>query len=122
MDAVLGTIHTEPGMTLLGGHGQESFIWSQSLSTIASTSYGQVLWRNDKTGKKFGVKIAAPFQMFTAGSAPYYQTKTNDEDWKGEHRSEVFNFDSSALGFNVVVHPVATHTTLGVTVTISDSS
>ncbi|KAF8914777.1 hypothetical protein CPB85DRAFT_1296929 [Mucidula mucida] len=126
IDAVLGTIITSPSGMLQSTGGVESLAWYQTLSVIAVDGEGFVEWVDPNTGYWFGVDIHVPYQMFGIRTAPYYRVaygfpnnSSNAHFFKPPGGpSAVYTFPQE-LGYNITVRPVAAHTSLFLTVTIS---
>ncbi|KAG0200491.1 hypothetical protein B0O80DRAFT_492399 [Mortierella sp. GBAus27b] len=118
---VLETVHTRPG-EMLKVNESETFSWSQALSHIGTGPFdGYVIWSmglNDKY--KFGVNIHVPTQVFSIGTAPYYKIKVDDRDWEGEYTSDPYVFPTENLPFAIEVKAITSHTTIEVTVRITD--
>ena len=84
-------------------------------------------WKDPTTDNHFGVKIKLPLQVIGAGDRPYYETAYHvgssggDPDWKKpvDNPAEPYTFPSDA-GFKIVVSPVSEHTSLNLTVSISN--
>ncbi|KAK0739007.1 hypothetical protein B0T21DRAFT_361739 [Apiosordaria backusii] len=123
-DPVLDTINQSPAEHLTK-FGTETLSWSQAASTIATFNDASVYWEDPNSNKWFGVKIHAPVQIFTIGTAPYYQVSYYDGNEKKEwytpvdDPSTVFTFPDS-VPWKVIVRPTAAHTTLYLSISISD--
>lgn len=110
----------QPSQTLERRHGVETLAWSQMWSTLASGMELNVEWSTPK-GHSFGVQIIAPVQIGPFGAAPYYQVKTDDGSWDGEHHDDTYDFDQNLFGYNIEVKPNATHSHMYIDINITDS-
>jgi hypothetical protein len=75
------------------------------------------------SGTQFGLKIIAPFQMLDMGDRPYYQVAYGPvtPDWitAVDDPSDNYTFPSS-VGYEILCQPVSTHTSLVLSVSITD--
>lgn len=120
-DTALGTVNTSPGANLPAGVGVEKLAWTQALSTFAGgLTDGEIVWHDGK-GNKFGVQIHVPLQILFIGTAPYYRTRTGNDDWAGQYTSDTITFDKSKVGgYNITIHPTAEHSSLALKIEITD--
>lgn len=113
------TVISEPADTLPGGSGTETLSWAQALSTITSGDADTIVGWRSPNGRTFGVRIWAPYQFGPFGTRPYYQTKTDDHDWDGEHHGDGYTFPKD-IGYSIVIKSTSGSGTMHLLVTITD--
>ena len=59
--------------------------------------------------------------MMAFGAAPFYKVMSNDGEWEGERKGEVYTFDKTKVGgYNVTIRPNADYNSLWMRIEISD--
>jgi len=117
-----GGLTTSPGPTLAAGAGQQSIGANQILSSVDEGPADVYLcWAQ---GINFGVWIHFNFQMFGIGPRPVWYVSTNGSAWAlaGSNPADPYTWDSSAVGFNIVGTPNSGHSSLTVSVVITQLS
>jgi hypothetical protein len=115
-----GGLTTSPGPTLLANAGQQSIGASQILGTVDEGPADIYLcWANSIN---YGVWIHFNFQMFGIGPRPVWYVSTNGSDWQlaGSDPSDPYTWDASSVGFNIVGTPTSGHSSLTVSVIITN--
>jgi hypothetical protein len=115
-----GGLTNSPGPILLAHSGQQSIGASQILGVVDEGPADIYLcWAQ---GINFGVWIHFNFQMFGMGPRPVWYVPTNGSDWKlaSNDPATPYTWDPSAVGFNIVGTPTSGHSSLTVSVVITD--
>jgi hypothetical protein len=118
-----GGLTSSPGPTLQANAGQQSIGASQILSAVDEGPADIYLcWAHASIS--FGVWIHFNFQMFDIGPRPVWYVSTNGSAWvlAGSDPAYPYTWDRSALPFNVVATPDSGHSSLTVSVVITDLS
>jgi hypothetical protein len=124
---VFSSVNSSPAKDLAKS-STETFSWSEGLAALASASDGSCYWTDLHSGHWFGVKIHAPVQIFTIGTAPYYlvsywngDESTSEREWlcPVDEPPTVYDFPDT-VQWKIRIHPTAAHTTLQLAVAISD--
>lgn len=121
------TMTEEPGNELIATDGTQSLQYTQTRmgSILAGSVEMFCTWNNGQV--RFGLKIKADIQVFTAGHSPYYYVMNDNNIWSKDiiwtHIDNIAQPHAwpVSIGFNIVADPFAPSTSsLTVKTTIQD--
>jgi hypothetical protein len=115
-----GGLTNSPGPLLAANSGQQSIGASQILGALDEGPADIYLcWA---AGINFGVWIHFNFQMFGIGPRPIWYVTTNGSAWAlaGSDPADPYTWDSQALGYSVIGTPTSGHSSLTVSVVITN--
>lgn len=123
----IGSLSTQPSQTLMAGAGSTTMEMDENALSNIVGGYAWINcgWVNPATDYHFGVKIYMPVQVLHMGDRPYYQiaqnTQANDPPWTTpvDDPSKPYTF-SPQHDFKIVCTPTSGHTSLVVSVQISN--
>lgn len=125
----VGSIEQSPDTILREESGYQTYSMSQILESVAvGPADLYFTWIGTSENHRIGVKLHVPYQGVGIGKAPYwfvsYDQIPNSEiepNWirPADDPSFAYNWPTS-VGFTINATPIAGHTSLSITITITD--